>query len=459
MIMNRKLFLLVIGMLLVTSCTKEPDDIAPEDKTPAIVRLTDAEAERLPLLSDNPRRSPETVLAFAQNYAKTVLPESKAIGNLSISDSVLLSDIPTKGSSLKAAPIYVVSRGEGQGFVLVAGDNRIAPVWGIIEKGDYAEGINPGFDIVMEQLKNDIMYEVERKECLRDSVYDALRIKLGLDKTPDTKGDDDLIPDPPGPPDVFYPEDFDRIEIVERNPHYENEYQYGPLLKTKWNQRSPFNDFRTDNAPAGCMAISCGQIMAYHKHPSYLPSTGHYYTWDEYRPYGYQFSSGASANVSVLMQDLGLKPYLHLVYDIEGTGADCSHTPRTLEAFGYTINGAHRTANFNDIYNEIKEYRPVHICGDDNGFWVKKGHTWVTDGVLHQNCFVTYYMQFYKNDYLICEVERGTGQRSSSSFVHHNFGWGGQSDGWMGMKPTTNHVSNANGYNNNMKIIIGIRPR
>ncbi len=411
----------------------------------------------MPLLSSNHRRAPETVLAFAKNFVQTMQPDSKSgFVSLSISDSVSLgNDILTKGEDLNLAPLYVVSRGEGQGFLLVAGDNRITPVWGMIERGDYAEGVNPGFDIMIEQLKAEMWAEALAVESLRDSVYENLCAKLGSHGATKAKNPDPDIP-PAISPDIPA---YNRTETVERYPYFENEYEYGPLLKTKWHQQSPFNNFRTDDAPAGCMAISCGQIMAYHRHPIYMAATGHYYTWDAYQSYGYLFSSDAANNVSTLMQDLGSKPYLHLEYG-ESTGAHCSHTPRTFEAFGYVINGAHRSANFSDIRNEVNENRPVHICGDDNGVFVKKGHSWVADGALAQSQWVTMCTLFYWNDQLVYTIEsKEPSKKSTGFYIHHNFGWGGNYDGWMGMRPLPNNVPNASAFNHNLKIIIGIQPK
>lgn len=330
MIMNRKLILLGVGMLLVASCTKEPDDIAPADKTPLMVKLSEEEVERLPLLADNHRRTAEIVLAFAESYINATQPGSKTTAtSLVVCDSVLFSGVATKGTDLNAAPIYVVSRGEGRGFVLVAGDNRISPVVGFVEEGDYNEGINPNFDYMMGRLQEEILLAISGKEALRDSIYEGLRIKLGLGKAPDTKADDGLVPDPPGAPDLDVPDNFDRMEVVERDTYYEIEYQYGPLLKTKWGQWSPYNSeiVKTHpGCPTGCAATALAQIMAYHKHPTYMAATGHTYLWD--KMLNGSWSQEAVVSVGQLMFDLGLSPYLNISYKTEGSSADIDNIPR-----------------------------------------------------------------------------------------------------------------------------------
>lgn len=48
-------------------------------------------------------------------------------------------------------------------------------------------------------------------------------------------------------------------------------------LETIWNQGSPFNDlcpkvgwFKREKAPAGCVPIAVGQIVAYHEYPNLI---------------------------------------------------------------------------------------------------------------------------------------------------------------------------------------------
>lgn len=457
----KKLFLLACGILCTVSCTK--NSVSTEsDVMPAIkIQLSQAEQERLPLLSDNHQRTPETVLAFAQHFAQTLQPESKVgSASFSICDSVSLSDAAmTKAAELDVAPLYIVSRGSGEGFVLVAGDNRMTPVWGMIEKGDYAEGINPGFDIMMEQLKEEMLLEVLAVESLRDSVYDNLRAKMGLaswqTKIPPT----DPLPNP-GFPD---PSEYNRTETVERYPYYEIEYEHGPLLKTKWGQRWPYDTevVKTHaGCPVGCVAVAMAQIMAYHKYPTYFSPTGHTYLWDQfgmiYTDYD-KWTSDAIASVGYLMADLGLPRYLDITYGSDGSSAERQKIVGAFNAFGYAC-GSLTDYSVSKITEEVKNNRPVYICGGKS-----KGHAWVTDGTLYQNQWVTICIQFYWNDHLICEVE-GTEptKKSSGSYIHHNFGWNGLDNGWLArLDPIYIYRAgiDASTFNTNVKISTGIQPK
>lgn len=459
--MKKWVYSFVFSSILLVSCAKQAEirtPVSPE----SVIRLSDAELERLPLLSDNHRRTPETVLAFSEGYLKTMQPETKlAPGSLSVSDSVVLSGMDTKGNEMSIAPIYVVSRGAGQGFLLVGGDNRIDPILGFVERGDYDEGINPAFDMLVERLKTEALVAVIAKEQLRDSVYDNLRSKLRLNRN--TKGVIDPGEGRPTPPDYGVPEHFDRTETVELYPYYENEYEYGPLMKTKWGQRWPYNSevIKTHpDCPVGCAATAVAQVMTYHKYPSYLSATGHTYLWERFgQDNKSNWDTEAIASVGYLMQDLGLPKYLNIKYRTNRSGAGKDDIPVAYRGFGYTV-GSYQSYAYNPVYNEVKAGRPVSIIGGDGEQYT---HTWVVDGALLQHYWVTTCVQFYLNDRLIytVEAEQPT-KKSSTQSVHHNFGWNGLDNGWFAnLDPIYIYRAgiDASTFNKKLKILTGIQPK
>lgn len=455
-------YCIVCGVVLCFSCAKRTEIVSPVPQKTTI-RLSDAEIERLPLVTDNHRRTQEAVLAFSESYLRVMCPETKIEnGSLSISDSVLMSGLDTKGDELSVAPIYVVSRGEGEGFLLVGGDNRIDPVWGFIESGDYCEGVNPGFDILMEHLKAQVLAAVIAKEQLRDSVYDVLQTKLGLNGIGKTKVVIDPN-DPFTPPDYGVPEHFDRTETVELYPYYENEYEYGPLMKTKWGQGWPYNSEvikAHPNCPVGCTATAVAQVMAYHKYPSYMSATGHTYLWERFGADNKSnWDADAVASVGYLMQDLGLPQYLNIKYATGGSGAGKDDIPDAYRGFGYTV-GSYQSYGYTAVYNEVKAGRPVSIIGGNGKNYT---HAWVTDGALLQHCWVTTCIRFYLNDQLIHTIEADQPTKKSSGYsAHHNFGWNGLDNGWFAnLDPIYIYRAgvDANTFNKSLKILTGIQPK
>lgn len=454
-----------LGILLLISCSKETGVNAPPPSRPAAIRLSEAELERLPLLSDNHRRASDQVLALAEAFMSNQT-DTKSEACLRICDSIPLESSLTKGADLNAAPIYVVSRGDGNGFVLVAGDSRVEPVWGVVERGNYVEGENPGFDIVLAQMKDDIAQAIAAKESLRgDSTYIALMDKLALANASASKSDRPQKAPVDPPPVIDYPENYDRVEIVEKNPYYEIEYEYGPLLKTRWGQNWPYNLVLRNthpDCPVGCVATALAQIMAYHKHPVYMAATGHTYLWDRMLADSKDvWPEDAVASVGYLMVDLGLPQYLDMLYRPGGSKAE-GDLGRTWNAFGYAWSPL-SDYDGSKVLNEVKQNRPVYVRGDSGSG--SNGHAWVADGVLYQHRYVTYWMQFYWFDQLVSEIECGTAKSSSGSYVHHNFGWDGLQDGWYASLEPYNclHVKpgemNPSDYRKNMKVITGIKPK
>lgn len=192
------------------------------------------------------------------------------------------------------------------------------------------------------------------KESLRDSVYDNLRVKLNLNHGPTTRS---IVPPDKNPPQYDVPEHFDRTETVETNLRYELDYSYGPLLKTKWGQLAPFNNFRADGSPTGCVATSIGQIMAYYKHPIQMSlhnaiwNIESNYLWDQYSNYTNGWSPEAAANVSQLMSDIGQLVFMEYHPYPEGSSAKSKrYAQGAFQFLGYNCNDRRCT----DITSSIR---------------------------------------------------------------------------------------------------------
>jgi hypothetical protein len=182
------------------------------------------------------------------------------------------------------------------------------------------------------------------------------------------------------------------------------------LLKSMWNQDSPYNKF----LPAigdqivltGCVNTAMAQVMRYHQHP---PSGSGVvsYTWQGqvlkavlYRPYNWEnmpdivdaFTPEHMADeVASLMRDLGISN--QTAFNL--TGSSTNVTGSLVDNFGYSnlmtsMINSDTSLFFNTIKNEIDAERPVLLSFP--------GHMTVVDG--------------YGSD--------ATGRK-----VHVNMGWGG----------------------------------
>ena len=227
-----------------------------------------------------------------------------------------------------------------------------------------------------------------------------------------------------------------------------------PLLSSKWNQSTPYNDLcpkdtKGKGYPSGCVATALSQIMYFHKYPekgngqkqySFKPSDGvgellsanfgeTTYDWanmlDNYESGTYTEEQGNA--VATIMLHCGVA--VEMNYTPTGSGAYSSEARNGLITFfNYHKNAGllHRTYYsleewMDIIYNELNHNRPIYYAGADAN---RGGHAFVLDGY------------------------------DTNGFVHINWGWG--ANGGNGYYDIT--LLNPSGYefSQGQDMIIGI---
>lgn len=200
---------------------------------------------------------------------------------------------------------------------------------------------------------------------------------------------------------------------------------YGPLLRTQWNQSSPYNDLCPESGGTrtvtGCTTIASAQLMYYYGYCRPFDISGTNNTWladikSDYITNVYQ------KNGNILYDyELSYKPDFSLIYKntaelskfvacvafaqkaFFGKYSTSTTTNDQLSAlqnnFGYKCE-TQEIASLSDqslIENAVKKGMPVLISGNDsNG----NGHSFIIDGC-------------------------------NGTEFHINYGWGGNSDGWF----------------------------
>ena len=333
------------------------------------------------------------------------------------------------------AGYYVFNLGETDGFVIVSGDDRTTAILGYADSGSIHE----------------------------DDMPDGLRYLL-----------------------EGYEEQIAHIPANAGAPvHRSSRTAIKPLIKTRWNQGSPYNyrcpmidDMRT---VTGCVATSFAQLMYYHKYstdpcaliPAYttntqdkdgkvitldvpeLPATT--FKWDKMLQ-GYVAvdpETGRAAVVGTdeeqdavaeLMQYCGSS--VEMMYGLNGNGGSSAYNeaiPFALKTyFGYDggVSHAYRKnysyAGWVDlIYNELAASRPVILGGQAAG----GGHSFVCDG-------------YDTNDHA----------DANGDYFHINWGWGGSSDGYYllsVLQPWEQGIggsSTLDGFSFGQDVIYGIQP-
>jgi len=218
---------------------------------------------------------------------------------------------------------------------------------------------------------------------------------------------------------------------------------YGPLLSTKWGQRTPWNNSLpiyqgSQHYPTGCAAVAISQILYYYHDfidtPSglfhdisisnwiYNSGIDPYYTsvlsrqnyqepssrWAqmvkdtvEYNTY-YPSSITGASYVSDLMVDVGNRTSMKYYADGSKSGAQLTGELSALSSFGLDYN--YSTFNINTAYTELANSRPILINGVDSSN--NAGHAWVIDGAKKSQ-YITYITYQWWMGYLAGSLPNG----------------------------------------------------
>ena len=310
---------------------------------------------------------------------------------------------------------YVFNNGKDNGFIIVSGDDKAAPVLGYSDSGSFdANDIPDGMRYWLECYAEQLQYLRSHPE----SAYVAPRSQSNVFIT--------------------------------------------PLLSCKWNQNSPFNDMcptygaAQTHAVTGCVATATAQVMYYHKWPqqgsgefTYLCNVNGEgeqtlsadfgsttYDWenmlDDYIPGTYSTAEGNA--VATLMSHVGIAS--HMGYGSISSTATYAAMEAMRLYFGYnsgmriynriTMNAAQWDSL---LMNELLNARPIifSACTPKGG-----GHCFVLDGI------------------------------NTEGYYHFNWGWGGVSDGYFlitALNPSDQGIgSYEGGYNASQQIVANVYP-
>lgn len=363
----------------------------------------------LPLMAE------QRTVSEAQNVASNYLRTKASHHLLGVStQSPQLSLSMTGMSADKKVDYYVFNNGKDNGFIIVSGDDKAAPVLGYSDSGSFEPSDIP------DGLRYWLECYAEQMQHLRshpESAYVA--------------------------------------------PRSQSNVMITPLLTCKWNQNSPYNDqcptYGTahTHAVTGCVATATAQVMYYHKWPKQGSSEFTYvcnvngegeqtlsadfgsttYDWDNMLDdYIGSYSSEQGNAVATLMSHVGIAS--HMKY------GSTSSTPTfaAMEAlrlyFGYNsgmriYNRISKTAAQWDslLMNELLNARPIIYSGfSPNG----GGHCFVLDGI------------------------------NTEGYYHFNWGWGGKSDGYFlitALSPTDQGIGSfEGGYNASQEFVANVYP-
>lgn len=313
---------------------------------------------------------------------------------------------------------YIINRGNDQGFVVIAADDRLSPVIAYSDKGSLTENDiqeNPSIKWLYDEYRNQIKWAIENA------------------------------------PDIPSPEFKKAMNLRAANFQIEISplLEYATDRRTKlttpisWGQSWPFNQYspnyryngETYETVSGCVATAICTVLRWHKWPRKAKGSVSYYwkrnymslnfdgygsenaayDWsqmpagiDRYgrdRTTGRTVTSVQADNVGRLLRDIGYAVQMdYNPASFGGSGAYVYNAPDVLTRnFGYknTVRFLQRSNYYEqswlkEIHDELRDYGPVVYAGFSGG----GGHCFVLDGF------------------------------ASDGFVHVDWGWNYSSNGW-----------------------------
>lgn len=348
---------------------------------------------------------------FSQKYNRT--PES-------LNPVVAYTATSLRGEN-DSVPSYYVVNFESEGFVIVAGDDRVQPILAFSDEGAFVtDNIPEHIRFFLDGYAEEIQYLIDNQEVPDDITrqkWDALL--------------SDTAP---------APKDGDGEVVV------------APLLgNNQWNQTRYYNNLCPADAtgdPAygghaavGCGALVMGQVMRYWRFPT--TGTGSHSYNSSYGTLSanfgattYHYESMPNKIIPELHPDSCIEAVATLLYHCGvavnmnyGSSASVANSNNIVSAlsqyFSYpnTIQYIERgnlssAVWLNYLKSELDEGAPFMYGGSGN----YGGHVWTCDG--------------YQDD----------------DYFHFNWGWGGKQNGFYALNNCSTY-----GFNSNHAIIIGIR--
>ena len=334
----------------------------------------------------------------------------------------------SKQKSQEQTTYFYVFNAETDGFVIVAGDDKVSPILGYSPDGCFdPENMPINLMKWLDGYKNEIRYVVEHDISATEEVRKEWE---------------------------------DYYNGV--TPKVQKANSVAPLLQTQWNQNPYYNDLCPGNANnktvTGCVATAMAQVMKYwnyppigtsfrsYNHPVYGTLSANFgattYNWSSMPIKLTSSSSSTEKNaVATLMYHCGVS--VNMQYATAAAGGSGAYTTGSAPSaehalktyFGYknTLSGKSKSSYtnvnwINLLKTELEAGRPILYAGTGTS----GGHAFVCDG-------------FNENDYF-----------------HFNWGWGGQNDGYYALTLLKPGSGGAGGgsydFTSNQRAIIGIEP-
>ena len=319
-----------------------------------------------------------------------------------------------------STPSFYVFNFNSEGFVIVAGDDRVQPILAFSDEGAFVtENMPAHIRFFLDGYTDEIQYTIDNQQYTNETTQQQWEQLLSNNSLVQKAGN-----------------------VV-----------VGPLLgNNKWNQTQYYNNLCPvdasgnsaygGHAAVGCGALVMGQVMRYWQYPT----TGlgnHSYTSNNYGQLSANFGATTYHYENMPNQFIGnnhpdscVEAVATLLYHCGvavnmnyGPSASVCNSNKIVSALStyfrypttvqYIERGSSSSTTWlNYLKGELDEGAPFMYGGSGN----YGGHVWTCDG--------------YRDD----------------DYFHFNWGWGGQQNGYYALTNCSSY-----GFNSNHAIIIGIR--
>ena len=306
-------------------------------------------------------------------------------------------------------PVYIFSRGAGEGFVIVSGDNSLPLVLGVADSGDWNEDDMP--PLLLQWVK---MYE---------HYVDSVQHNGGA------------------------PARQARASVYPKN--------ISPLIKSHWHQSAPYNNRcpqRADGggrAVTGCVATAAAQIAYYWRNEGVNAET------QSATKYGYWSPDAPVTQSDVIPK--GTKFMWELMLDSPHSGSTTAAQRDAVAVLcavmGFDAELAYGASTGGYIWNEIDVFKKqIGLIGGTH-IW-KYNTTQTNFETLCANDLALGHPILYagyNSDNTAGHAIVMDGYMTSNNSFHFNFGWGGQGDGYYQLID-----GSVGGYGYNESVVYGI---
>lgn len=302
--------------------------------------------------------------------------------------------------------MYLVNFEGNAGFAVLSANRRLSSnIYAVTENGQISgEDFINAYSLLNEDSQTDSCAENRLKDMGQITVPALILSSMMNDISIQNNGPEENLVDDKNP-------DFNEGSLGS-SPTYTRE-KYGPFLKTKWNQRSPFNDL-LNGCPAGCVAVATAQIIVANRVSNTMIFNGMQCSWNSLDSvYNYTSPSDpgsvwARKQAANFMKVIGDSDHCDIDYGTDGSSGLAKGAKHTFKALGY-----HNVNKYTSFSSEnksrantmLKNGKPVYLGGCTS--WSLEGHAWVLDGYLLRR-------------------ENGT----EREYYHINWGWNGARDGY-----------------------------